>query len=115
MRFWFTASQCASSPSPSEDTMPMPVIQTSFAGEGWGSVMRQRLHGETDLVGHRIHVHAKRGIGEGGKSERNLGAALQFLADASFGLGDRKAGAFVFERRLDRQQLARADKAAHLG
>src|SRR5262245_31507050 len=30
-RLAFSASQCASSPSPSDDTMPMPVIQTSFA------------------------------------------------------------------------------------
>src|SRR5882757_4150332 len=64
-RFWFSASQCASSPSPSEDTMPMPVIQTSFAdaldsvlGSVLGSVMRQRLHREADLFRHRVHVHA---------------------------------------------------------
>ena len=42
-----------------------------------GSVMRHRLHGKADRGGHRVHVHAHRGIGEGGKTEGQLGAALQ--------------------------------------
>src|ERR1700716_4093587 len=67
-RFWFSASQCASSPSPSEDTMPMPVIQTSFA-DALGSVMRKRLHREADLFGPCVHEHAKGRVGEGGKAE----------------------------------------------
>src|SRR5262245_5963501 len=77
----FSASQCASSPSPSEDTMPMPVIQTSFVPADLDSVMRDRLQWEADFVGHRVHVHAHGGIGERGKAEGDLGAALQFLAD----------------------------------
>ena len=59
----------------------MPVIQTSF-GDDASSVMRYRLQWEADLVGHRVHVHAQRRIGEGGKAEGEFGAALQFLADA---------------------------------
>src|SRR4030088_2663627 len=75
-RFAFSASQCASSPSPSEDTMPMPVIQTSLAEEDVGSVMRHRLQGETDPVGHRVHVHAKGRVGEGAEAEGQFSAAL---------------------------------------
>src|SRR3954467_5849254 len=113
--FSFSASQCASSPSPSEETMPMPVIQTSFAAGDLDSVMRYRLQWEADLVGPRVHVHAQGRVGEGGEAEGEFGAALQFLADTDFGLGDGKAGTFMLELRLDRQQLAGADVTPHLG
>src|SRR6185503_19247462 len=101
----FSASQCASSPSPSEETMPMPVIQTSFAPADLDSVMRYRLQWEADLVGHRIHVHAQGRVGEGGKAEGEFSAASQLLADAYFCLRDGKTRAFVLELRIDRQQL----------
>src|SRR5215218_10744305 len=94
-----SASQCASSPSPSEETMPIPVIQTSLAAGGFCSVMRYRLQWETDLVGLRVHVHAQRRVGEGGKAEGEFGAALQLLADASLDLGDGKTGPLVLELR----------------
>src|SRR5688500_372910 len=115
MRFWFSASQCASSPSPSEDTMPMPVIQTSLAAGAVGSVMLQHLHGEPDLFGHRVHVDTKGRVGEWGKAEGYFSAALQFLADAALGLGDRKAGTFVLDLGFDRQQLTGTDETPHLG
>src|SRR6476660_2029504 len=113
--FSFSASQCASRPSPSEETIPMPVIQTSLAGADFGSVMRYRLQWEADLVGLRVHVHAQGRVGEGGKAEGELSAALQFLADASLDLGDGKAGTFLLELRLDRQQLTGTDETPHLG
>src|SRR5882672_6182877 len=114
MRFWFSASQCASSPSPSEDTMPIPVIQTSLAVDTLGSVI-QHLQRETDLVGHRVHVHAKGRVGERGKAEGYFSAALQFLADAALSLRDGKAGTLVLDLGFDRQQLAGTDEAPHLG
>src|SRR5207302_1833085 len=97
MRLAFSASQWASSPSPSEETMPMPVIQTSFAGGDLDSVMRHRLQREADFGGHRVHVNPKGRVGEGGQAEGYFRAALQFLADAALCLGDRKAGAFMLD------------------
>src|SRR4051812_41553741 len=105
MRLAFSASQCASRPSPSEDTMPMPVIQTSLASADFGSVMRHRLQREAEFVGHFVDVAAKRRVGEGDLAERQFGAALQLLVDASLGRGDRKARAFVLDPGFDRQQL----------
>src|SRR5438045_867686 len=95
MRLAFSASQWASSPSPSEETMPMPVIHTSFAPEAFVSIMRQRLQGKTDLVGHCVHEHAEGRVGEGRKAEGQFSAAFQFLADAALCLRDRKAGTFM--------------------
>src|SRR4051794_2275954 len=102
MRLAFSASQCASSPSPSEDTMPMPVIQTSFAPGALVSVMCQRLQGKTDLVGHRVHEHAEGRVGEGRKAEGQFSAALQLLADAALCLRDRKAGTLMLDLGIDR-------------
>src|SRR3982750_2988874 len=113
--FSFSASQCASSPSPSEETMPMPVIQTSLAPADLCSVMRYRLQWEADFVGLRVHVYAQGRVGEGGKAEGEFSAALQFLADTPLDLGDGKTGTFVLELRLDRQQRAGTDETPHLG
>src|ERR1700716_576396 len=114
-RFWSSASQCASSPSPSEDTMPMPVIQTSLSGGDLDSVMRHRLQGKADLGGHRVHVHAQVRMREGDLAEGQVGAALQLLADARLGRGHRKARALMLDLGFDRQEVARIDEAAHLG
>ena len=73
----------------------MPVIQTSLAPADFCSVMRYRLQWEADSGGHRIHMHAHGRVGEGGETEGELGAALQFLADAALDLGDGKAGTFM--------------------
>jgi len=54
--------------------------------------MRHRLQGEADLVGLRVHEHAQGRVGEGSEAEGEFSAALQFLADAYFCLGDGKAG-----------------------
>src|SRR4030081_219814 len=103
MRLALSASQCASRPSPSEDTMPMPVIQTSLASDDFGSVMRHRLQRKAQLGGHRVHVDAKGGGGEGDLAEGQFGAALQLLADAALGRRDRKTRAFVLDLGFDRQ------------
>src|SRR3954447_23210941 len=76
MRFWFSASQCASSPSPSEETMPMPVIQTSVPGRALVSVMRHCLLGKADLGSHRVHVHAQVRMREGDDTELDRGLGL---------------------------------------
>src|SRR6266481_2644289 len=109
-RFALSASQCASSPSPSEDTMPIPVIQTSF-----GSAMHNRLQREADLCGHRVHMHAQGRVGEGDMAEGEVGAALQLGADARLCRGDGKTRAFVLDLRFDRQQLAGTNETPHLG
>src|SRR5258708_31470536 len=110
MRRPLRASQCASSPSPSEDTIPMPVIQASF-----GSVMRHRLQWKAELVGQRVHVHPEVGIREGDMAEGQLRAALQLGANVDLRRGDRKTRAFMFDLCVDRQQLSRADETPHLG
>src|SRR5882757_11473697 len=110
MRRALRASQCASSPSPREDTIPMPVIQASF-----GSVMRHRLLRKADLVGHRVHISAQVGIGEGNMAEGQVRAALQLGTNARFRRRDRKTRTFVLDLCIYRQQLARGDEAPHLG
>src|ERR1700675_3845882 len=84
MRRALSASQFASSPSPSEVARPIPVIQTSAA-----SLMHQRLR-KADLVGHRVHVPPQIGMGEGDMAEGQIGAALQLGADAYLRRGDSK-------------------------
>src|SRR3954470_3836451 len=96
MRFALSASQCASSPSPSEDTMPMPVIQTSFR-----SVMRYCLQRKGDLAGHRIHMHAQVGMGERDMAEGQVSAAFKFGADAHLCRGDGKARSFMLDLGTD--------------
>src|SRR5664280_2836408 len=112
-----SASQCASSPSPREDTMPMPVIQASFAPEfdEFGSVMRNCLLRKTDLIGHRVHETAQVGVREGNVAERQRRAALHFAADTDLGGSNGKTRTFVHDIRVYSQQLARSDKAPHLG
>src|ERR1700710_2873709 len=98
MRPALRASQCASNPSPSDDTMPMPVIQTSF-----GSVMRHGLLWEADLFRHRVHVYAQGGIGEGDMAEGEVAAAHEVFADPRFCRRHGETRAFVLDLRFDRQ------------
>ena len=72
-----SASQLASSPSPSEVARPMPVIQTSTGPElaDLVSVMRDGLLRKADALGHRVHVHAQLRIREGHNTERDRGVA----------------------------------------
>src|SRR4029079_4763500 len=109
-----SASQLALSPSPSEVARPMPVIQTSLAGDAMASVMRQCLW-KADLVGHRVHVYAQIGIGEGDMAEGQVGGALQLLAGPDLGRCNRKPRTFVLDPGFDRQQFAGSDEAPHLG
>ena len=85
----------------------MPVIQTSLRLPIWAQSCVNRLQWEADLVGHRVHVHAQGRVGEGDMAEGEFSAALQLLADAHLCLGDGKAGTFVLDLRLDRQQTDR--------
>src|SRR5882762_5478600 len=105
MRRALSASQCASSPSPSDDTMPIPVIQTSF-----GSVMRHSLMWKADLVGHCVHVDAQRRVGEGDMAEGEVGTAHEVFADPRLCRRDGETRAFVLDLRFDRQQLAGTDE-----
>src|SRR5882757_2982511 len=117
MRRALSASQFASSPSPSEVARPMPVIQTSAAPgfEDFVSVMRDGLLRKADAFGHRVHVHTQFRIREGDNAERDRGVASQFAANADFGGRNRITRALVNDTRLYREQLAGADKSSHLG
>src|ERR1700694_866715 len=98
MRRWLSASQFASSPSPSEVARPMPVIQTSAA-----SLMRHCLLRKADPVGHRVHVHTQIGMRERDMAEGQIGAALQLGADAYLRRSDRKSRTLILDLGIDRQ------------
>src|ERR1700689_1972938 len=103
MRRALSASQFASSPSPSEVAMPMPVIQTSVSPgcEDVVSVMGDQFQRVADLAGHRIHVDAQGRVREGDVADGEIGAAFQLLADARLRRSDGKARAFVLDFRID--------------
>src|SRR4051812_37097277 len=105
MRCALSASQCASSPSPSEVAMPIPVIQASTAGEfdGFGSVMRHDLLWKADTLGHRVHVSAQVLVRKWNVAERKRGVAPRLAADADLGFGDGIAGALVHHAGVDFQ------------
>src|SRR6478752_9639269 len=117
MRRALSASQFASSPSPSEVARPMPVIQTSV-DPGWAglaSVMGNGLLGKADALGHGFHVSAQIRIREWNMAERDGRVALQLAADPYLRLGHRIARALVKHVGVDRQQFPRGHEAAHLG
>src|ERR1019366_3644634 len=117
MRCAFSASQCASSPSPSDVAMPMPVIQASIGPEfdDFGSVMGDGLLRKADAFGHGVHVSAQVGIRERNVTECERRVASQLAVDADLGLRDRKTRAFMYHVGVYFQQLARRHEAAHLG
>src|SRR3569623_776782 len=113
---WFSASQCASRPSPSDVASPMPVIQASIgAGCDDVSAMSNHLLGKPDTLGHDLHVPAQIRVWEGGDAERDCRIAPRLAADADFGLGDGVTGAFVNDTCLDAQKFAGSHKSSHLG
>src|ERR1700704_3986822 len=117
MRRALSASQFASSPSPSEVARPIPVIQTSPGPgvEDFVSVMGDGLLRKANLPGHGFHVSAQIRIRERDDAECDGGVASQLTADADLGCGDRKARAFVNDARLYLEQVAGANEASHLG
>src|SRR3954453_22399431 len=117
MRRALSASQLASSPSPSEVARPMPVIQTSAgpAFEDFVSVMKMSLLRKADTPGHGIHVSAQIRIGEGDVAERDGRVASQLPADLDPCFGQRITRTFVKDVGVDRQQFSGRDEAAHLG
>src|SRR5258706_4749719 len=104
MRRALSASQFASSPSPSEVARPMPVIQTSVdpGCEGFVSVMSNGLPGKADAFGHRFHVSAQIRIPEGSMAERDGRVALQLAADPYLRFGHRITRALVKDVGVDR-------------
>src|SRR6266550_9625840 len=117
MRRALSASQFASSPSPSEVARPMPVIQTSVdpGAECFTSVMSNGLLGKADALGHGFHVSAQIRIREGNMAERDGRVALKLAADTYLGLGHRITRALVQDVGVDRQYFSRRHKAAHFG
>src|ERR1700687_3653236 len=117
MRRALSASQFASSPSPSEVARPMPVIQTSVdpGFEDFVSVMSDGLLRKTDAFGHGTHVSAQIRIREGDMAERDRRVAPQLAADPDPRFGHRITRAFVKDVGVDRQQFPWGNEAAHLG
>src|SRR5262249_19612235 len=83
--------QCASAPSPRQDTMPMPVIQVWCSA----SAMVERLHREFEDRRHLLHAGAELGIRKFDQAEGDLGVADALAVAADVGLSDREARAFV--------------------
>src|SRR6266700_3424625 len=101
------ARQCACTPSPSVETMPTPVIQTSraasavksadrsaFASAATISAMGQLLHREGEGGGSLLHVLAEFLVGELDHAEGDLGVAGELAVVADLRLGARKARTF---------------------
>src|SRR5689334_21043766 len=102
--------QCASGPSPRQDTMPIPVIQASRGA----SAIRLRFHRKTDPRRHLFHGGAQARIGERHDAQRQLGLASRLAGDRDRGLRHGEAGPFVQHRGGDREQLARNHEGAQL-
>src|SRR5665213_3412124 len=102
-----SASQCASSPSPSEVARPMPVIQTSTGAECDGLVLAMSVSGilvsamghqfcwKSDAPGFRIHVHAQIRTGERDMAEGEGRVRPQLAADPDLGFSHGIARAFM--------------------
>src|SRR5581483_3414165 len=78
----FSPCQCASIPSPRQETRPMPVIRLSRASD-----MRQGLHRKGDFGGELFHVGPKVRIGEFDDTEGELRAGDELALVTDLGLG----------------------------
>src|SRR5271166_1826107 len=89
----FKPCQCVSAPSPRQDTIPMPVIQTSRGASGIGESPDREL----EDCRHFLHVGAELGARELHQPENNLGGAYGLVVAANVRLGDGEAGSFMQE------------------
>src|SRR6516162_3578517 len=96
-----SACQCASGPSPRQDTMPMPVIHASRVL----SPMGERLARELEECRHFLHAGAKVRIGTFHEPEGHLGVAGKLVLAANIRLGDGEARTLVHELGRERQCL----------
>src|SRR5580700_2466963 len=87
--------QCASDPSPSVETMPMPVIHASRVASAVGSTIGRRPQREGEGGRGLFHVLAKLLVGEVDHPERDLGIAGELAAVADLRLGARIARALM--------------------
>src|SRR5437016_13371395 len=69
-------SQCACTPSPRQDTMPMPVIQTSRGT----SAMSEGPDGEREDRRHLLHAGPELGAGKLNQPERDRGVRGELAA-----------------------------------
>src|SRR5262249_30271559 len=96
----FSAAQCASSPSPRQETRPTPVIIASR-----GLAMQERLRNGDPFRG-RQHLGTRRLFGEGDARVGDLGVG-PLLAGGAYAAGDDSvAGAVVQQAPVDLQRLA---------
>src|SRR5262245_55559087 len=99
-----------SAPSPRQETMPIPVIHVSRRASAIGG----RLYRQTDTACDLLQIAEELLIGKRHQPERNLGIANQPVVAFDFRLRDRKAGAFMLERRAGDQRRAGLDEGAQL-
>src|SRR5215510_16007235 len=112
--------QCASCPSPRQETMPTPVIQVSrvkvsrVKASCGVSAMAQRLHRKRDGGGNLLHAGPTCGGRKRDDPEGDLRVAhaLTFHLDLCFGHGE--AGALVQQLRARDQRLPRRHERAQL-
>src|SRR5262245_14045382 len=103
--------QCASSPSPRQETMPMPVMKASRPA----SAMDGSLDRQSDFLGDSLHAGAKFTFGKVDHAERDLGVADRLAVAFDLGLGHGEAGSLVDQLRRYGERLARCDEGAELG
>src|SRR6185503_11589847 len=104
--------QCASAPSPRQETMPIPVIQASRGA----SAIRQRLAArQADRLGALAHLDRESRIGKFGHAERDGGVANGLAVAGDARLGHCVAGAFVHHFCFGDEFLSGTDEGAQLG
>src|SRR6516225_3698568 len=103
--------QCASAPSPRQDTIPIPVIQTSRGT----SPMSDRLDRELEDLRHLLHAGAEVGAGEFHQPKCDLGVADQLAFAADVGPCDGKARALVHELARQCELLTGGNEGSQLG
>src|SRR6516165_11690698 len=100
--------QCASAPSPRQDTIPIPVIQTSRGT----SAMRDRLDRKLEDLCHLLHAGAKFGAGEFHQAKCDLGVADQLIIAADVSLGHGETRTLVHELARQRELLTGGNKGS---
>src|SRR5262249_45675725 len=103
--------QWASAPSPRQDTIPIPVIQTSRGT----SSMSDRLDRKLEGLRHLLHAGAKFGVGEFNQPECDLGVADHLTIAAGVSHGHGEAGALVHKLARQRELLTGGNEGSQLG
>src|SRR5579883_128819 len=106
--------QCAWSPSPSVDTMPIPVIQASRSAGVAFSAIGWLLHREGEGGCRPLHMRAEFLVGEFDHPEGDLGIAGELAAVVDLGFGSREPRSFMQECCGDLEPVTGLDEGAQL-